>query len=64
MNKSTVYISITVILFLVINDPVLKLLVHTFNLNFWINEAIIVILVVILMYLISKILNKTVFKKD
>lgn len=62
MNKSTIYISITVILFIVINDPVLKFLVHTFNFNFWVNEIIIVILVVLLMFLISKILNKTVFK--
>lgn len=62
MNKSTVYISITVILFLVINDPILKLLVNIFDFNFWINELIIAVLVVILMFLISKLLNKTLFR--
>lgn len=63
MNKSTIYIIITILLFLVINNPVLKFLVNTFNLNFWINELIIAVVVILVVFLISKLLNKTLFKK-
>lgn len=63
MNKSTIYIIITILLFLVINNPVLKFLVNTFNLNFWINELIIAVVVILVVFLISRLLNKTIFKK-
>ncbi|AKP66162.1 hypothetical protein [Companilactobacillus ginsenosidimutans] len=63
MNKSTIYIIITIILFLAINDPVLKFFAHSLNLNFWVSEIIIAIIVIALVFIISRVLNKTIFKK-
>ncbi len=64
MNKSTIYIIITIILFLAINDPLLKIFVNSFNANFWFSEIIIAIIVVLIVFLISRILNKTLFKNS
>ncbi|WP_010624125.1 hypothetical protein [Companilactobacillus versmoldensis] len=63
MNKSTMYIIITIILFLALNDPILKFLAHGFNLSFWINEIIIAIIVIALVLLISWLVNKFILKK-
>ena len=62
MNKSTIYIIITILLFLVINDPLLKLFSNSFNSNFWFSEVIIAIIVVLLVLAIRWILNKTIFR--
>jgi membrane protein YdbS with pleckstrin-like domain len=64
MNKSTIYIIITIILFLAINDPILKFFSNTFNLNFWVSEIVIAVVVIALVYLISRIIKKTIFKKN
>lgn len=61
MNKSTIYIIITIILFLAINDPVLKFFVNTLNINFWFSEIIMAIAVIVVVFLFSRILNKTIF---
>lgn len=62
MNRTTLYIIITIILFLILNDPILKVFANAFNLNFWVSEIIIAVIVVIIMIIIVKILNRTIFK--
>ncbi len=62
MNKSTLYIIITIILFLVINNPLLQLFSAAFHANFWFSEIVIIIIVILLMILINWILNKLSLK--
>jgi len=62
MYTSTIIIIVVILLFLVGNDPLLKLFQNV-GFNFWTSEIFIGIIILIAVYLIYKLVLKKIFSK-
>ncbi len=62
MNTSTIEIIITILLFIILNDPLLKFLEHNFGVGFWMSEIVIALFLILIIVLLNLLVFKVILK--